>query len=102
MANTYNGYKNYPTWNVALWISNDEGTYRLWNERAAELAAGDGMGNFPPRKLRGLLADELKESLRSFGPESMPDENQGMLSDLLGYALDCVDWHEVADSILDE
>ena len=25
----YNGYKNYETWNVCLWIANDEGLYNL-------------------------------------------------------------------------
>ena len=29
---TYNGWKNYETWNVALWIQNDEGFYSIAQE----------------------------------------------------------------------
>jgi hypothetical protein len=29
---SYNGWENYETWNVALWINNEEGLYELARE----------------------------------------------------------------------
>ena len=35
-ATTYNGWTNYETWNVALWLQNDEGWYSVL-EQAEEI-----------------------------------------------------------------
>lgn len=37
----YNGWKNYATWNVALWIDNGEGLYEI-----AKRYRGRGYGDF--------------------------------------------------------
>ena len=29
---TYNGHKNYPYWNVSLWLNNDEGLYNAMRD----------------------------------------------------------------------
>lgn len=40
--NDYNGWANYETWNVTLWIDNDEGMYGLVRDSLEELLDRNG------------------------------------------------------------
>ena len=56
--NTYNGYKNYNTWNVALWIAND---YRLYN--AAVMFMMDYRGKAPYKEFIKYIELEDNKTL---------------------------------------
>jgi hypothetical protein len=76
----YNGWANYETWLLALWVGNEESLYEYWErERAIEVEDA------------GELAHELKE----YFEESQP-ALEGFWADLLGAALSEVNWYEIA------
>ena len=89
---TYNGWTNYETWCVHLWLSNDEGTYRYWREEAGRHLKEDR------EDARYSLARQLKSELE----EASPLAEASLFSDLLNAALSEVDWHEVADAFLED
>jgi hypothetical protein len=107
---TYNGWFNYETWNVALWLGNEEPAYRhwtaqaqeCWEEAAAPSANARLTGREPfTREERAvfLLADRLKSELE----EENPLANQAsMWSDLLGAAMSEVSWREIAQHYIDD
>ena len=80
----YNGYDNYETWLVALWIDNDE--YR--QEEVRGIARGQTQ--------IGTLADELKNYVDERPEISEATEKYSIVSDLVRSALSEVDWYELA------
>lgn len=96
----YNGWANYETWCVNLWLSNDPHTdeqareivAHAWNNAADEIAA-DRDAIVSPRV---DAADALKEWLQY--EENPLTDRASMYADLLGAALDTVDWLEIAEA----
>lgn len=93
---TYNGWTNYQTWNVTLWMDSEEPTYNLARSMARDAASSE-----TPRV---DLADALKEFHANQLEALYPDIATGasVFSDLMGHALDSVNWHEIATNYLEE
>jgi hypothetical protein len=92
----YNGWTNYATWNVALWIDNEEGTHKYWREVARLMLRQ----NRKKSDAIWALAKNMEEQIRYDG-NPLADQ-ASVYSDLLGSALSEVNWYEVAKSRFDE
>lgn len=84
MCKPYNGYTNYETWAVSLWIDNDPGLYNDVQELARENVDSEYD-----------LANTIKDFIEEFNPLA---ENADMFSDLMQSALQNVNWQEIAEN----
>jgi hypothetical protein len=95
---TYNGWSNYETWCVKLWIDQ----YRNWQEQARQVwdaTDPDEVFNERSALARLTLANQLQSAHEDARAELFHG-NANVLSDLLGAALSEVDWSEIADAML--
>ncbi|MDH4038812.1 MAG: hypothetical protein OEV86_15165 [Candidatus Krumholzibacteria bacterium] len=96
----YNGWANYPTWCVNLWLSNDEGLYEATRELVTEpvyLLGSESRYVWAdePERHRIAVADRLRDWVTD---DLAPDLGASFPADLLGWALAHVDWQEIADA----
>lgn len=93
---TYNGYTNYPTWNVALWLDNDEGIYNHMAHTIPTITDEDRTRW--TRQRVNIIADYIEE----FVSESFDMPTAGMAADLIGWTLQQVNWQEIAENYANE
>lgn len=77
----YQGFTNYETWAVALWLDQDQGMYEMIREAAPTM---EGY--------------ELGEYIKDMLEEDMPELGNTMWADLLNGALEAVNWQEVGEN----
>ncbi len=97
----YNGWNNYETWNVALWIDNEQGSY---SERCdlAQIAWDDTDISESLEDRTSAAVSSLAKYLELLVEEMRPDLGASMFSDLLSAALSEVDWYEIAENFLED
>jgi len=104
-TNRYNGWANYETWCVHLWLTNEEGDYRYWREEAARhRKEAPRHANVRQCIWNVELAERvsLAEQMKSEIEDASPIEGASLFSDLLSATLSEVDWHEVAGALLED
>lgn len=93
MCKPYNGYTNYETWNVSLWIDNDEGEQEIWAEMAQKIYDHEGDEGSAAQRLSNVLKDHFNDNR---------PEVHGTYQDMLQAALDSVNWYEIAENMIGE
>lgn len=103
----YNGWTNYETWAVNLWMDNEQGSQAYWAEQAREQwnAYKDGKRVdvlTPSERARREFADLIRDAHDDDMPETVSDAVRNtVFADLLNAALASVNWMEIADSWLE-
>jgi len=88
--NTYNGWTNWETWIVNVWIDNDQKLHEHYRKMArAEISSNKRSATF-----------KLSVTLREQFDEWMP-EVEGVYLDLLSGAMREIDWVEIARHLIE-
>jgi hypothetical protein len=96
---TYNGWTNYETWLVNLWLDNDQGTQEAIREMAQDCRDNppSGFSHDPNAAVPFALRERIKDYV-----EELVGEHEGLVADLIGAALAEVNYSEIAEHYLSD
>lgn len=101
----YNGWTNYETWCVSLWLGNTEAQYRDM-QRLARTAWQDAPRSTEMKTWNWSREEaarcHLAKALRTYIENENPSATSSLFTDLTNAALAEVNWPEIADEYLAE
>ena len=100
----YNGWTNYETWAVSLWMDNEEGTHDHWISVAEDVYNNEAEEQKHFSKYDDavvILADKIKEAHEEALGEQLECAvmNVSLWADLLNASLSVVNWREIAEHL---
>lgn len=97
----YQGWDNYETWAVNLWIGNDHGSSEYWNGAASDLLDESEADLDLDYTKEMVAAAKLADMLKDHHEQALP-ELQGFAADLLNAAIGEVNWLEIAIHLVEQ
>ena len=103
---TYNGYSNYETWAVQLWIDNTESKSAYWRRLAEEIYNHQASEQVHFSKVEDatcILAEKLRDSYNNGMERILNDANANgtVWADLLNASVCAVNFGEIAKNLME-
>lgn len=95
----HQGWDNYETWLVWVWMDNERGVKDGWITTAGEIIAESVADKIFSRQERAML--DLGDSIKDAFESAIPDNKESFITDLTNAALSKVNWSEIALELLD-